>query len=155
MNVPPSFDTFLLPEGQPKIEAIPETNVANACKFIFHREDHTIGCLVRAQLLKNPKVLFAGYKTNNPFESQVIVRVQTVGGYAPIDAMKEAINDLLCELAWVHEQFQQETSEFLIKNGGCVPPPIPSTIGTPDGTPLGSVDRAPSDSVDRASSGSI
>ena len=30
--------------------------------FTLNKEDHTLGNLLRSQLLKNPRVLFAGYK---------------------------------------------------------------------------------------------
>lgn len=30
--------------------------------FTLNKEDHTLGNLLRSQLLKNPRVLFSGYK---------------------------------------------------------------------------------------------
>ena len=47
----------------------------NAAIFTINKEDHTVGNMVRHQLLKDPNVLFAGYKNPHPMDN-------TVGGVA-------------------------------------------------------------------------
>lgn len=39
----------------------------NICKYIIKNEEHTLGCLIRSELLKNKYIIFAGYvvKDNN------------------------------------------------------------------------------------------
>ena len=37
----------------------------------------------RCQLLKDPNVLFAGYKNPHPLENKVILRIQTTSDYTP------------------------------------------------------------------------
>ena len=40
------------------------------------QEDHTVGNMIRHQLLKDPNVLFAGYKNPHPLEHRIILRIQ-------------------------------------------------------------------------------
>jgi len=71
MNAPPTFESFLLYDGEKKITREQDTKVPNAAIFTINKEDHTIGNMVRQQLLKDPNVLFAGYKNPHPLEHTV------------------------------------------------------------------------------------
>ncbi|XP_055248918.1 uncharacterized protein [Gorilla gorilla gorilla] len=62
------------------------------------------GC--RVQLLKDPQVLFAGYKVPHPLEHKIIIRVQTTPDYSPQEAFTNAITDLISELSLLEECFQ-------------------------------------------------
>ncbi|KAM7006373.1 DNA-directed RNA polymerase II subunit RPB11-a isoform 1-T1 [Tautogolabrus adspersus] len=83
MNAPPAFESFLLFEGEKKISITKDTKVPNACLFTLNKEDHTLGNIIRAQLLKDPQVLFAGYKVPHPLEHKIVIRVQTTPDYSP------------------------------------------------------------------------
>uniref|UniRef100_A0A8D0AAS1 RNA polymerase II subunit J n=1 Tax=Sander lucioperca TaxID=283035 RepID=A0A8D0AAS1_SANLU len=83
MNAPPAFESFLLFEGEKKICITKDTKVPNACLFTLNKEDHTLGNIIRAQLLKDPQVLFAGYKVPHPLEHKIVIRVQTTPDYSP------------------------------------------------------------------------
>ena len=97
MNAPPTFESFLLFEGEKKITREQDTKVPNAAVFTINKEDHTVGNMVRQQLLKDPNVLFAGYKNPHPMENKVVLRIQTTSDYAPNDALMNAITDLISE----------------------------------------------------------
>ena len=56
MNAPPRFESFMLYEGEKKIEVKKEVNVSDACLFTLNREDHTLGNILKTQLLRDPKV---------------------------------------------------------------------------------------------------
>jgi len=56
--------------------------------------------------LKDPKVLFAGYKIDHPLEHNFVLRVQTVDGYKPQDAFAHAITDLISEVSLLEERFK-------------------------------------------------
>lgn len=58
------------------------------------------------QLLKNPNVLFAGYKCPHPLENHFLLRVQTVPSSSPIAAMKESIESLIIQVKDVHRKFE-------------------------------------------------
>ncbi|KAM9321319.1 DNA-directed RNA polymerase II subunit RPB11 isoform 2-T2 [Gastrophryne carolinensis] len=76
MNAPPAFESFLLFEGEKK------------------------------QLLKDPQVLFAGYKVPHPLEHKIIIRVQTTPEYSPQEAFTNAVTDLISELSLLEERFR-------------------------------------------------
>ena len=47
MNAPPTFETFLLFEGEKKITFEKDTKVPNAAIFTVNKEDHTLGNLLK------------------------------------------------------------------------------------------------------------
>lgn len=111
MNAPPSFESFLLYDGEKKIIIEKDTKVPNAALFTVNKEDHTLGNMIRYQLLKDPNVLFAGYKVPHPLEHKIIVRVQTTPDYTPQDAFTNAITDLISELSLLEERFKEAVRE--------------------------------------------
>lgn len=50
--------------------------VPNAAIYTINKEDHTLGNMIRMQLLKDPNVMFAGYKNPHPLEHKVVLRIQ-------------------------------------------------------------------------------
>ncbi|KAI6191284.1 DNA-directed RNA polymerase II subunit RPB11 [Aphelenchoides bicaudatus] len=119
MNAPPAFESFLLFEGEKKIIIEKDTKVPNAAVFTFNKEDHTLGNLLKhndfssfSQLLKDPQVLFAGYKNPHPLEHKIILRVQTTSDTSPSDVLVTAINDLIAELSTLEERFNESVEEY-------------------------------------------
>uniref|UniRef100_A0A672K1D0 DNA-directed RNA polymerase II subunit RPB11-a-like n=1 Tax=Sinocyclocheilus grahami TaxID=75366 RepID=A0A672K1D0_SINGR len=106
MNAPPAFESFLLFEGEKKITIVKDTKVPNACLFTLNKEDHTLGNIIRSQLLKDPQVLFAGYKVPHPLEHKIVIRVQSTPDYSPQEAFTNAITDLISELSLLEERFR-------------------------------------------------
>ena len=136
MNAPPTFESFLLFDGEKKITKEQDTKVPNASIFTINKEDHTLGNLIRymtnynswssritlldtslnfnvlrCQLLKDPNVLFAGYKNPHPLENKVILRIQTTSDYTPQEALMNAITDLISELSLFEERFKEAVRE--------------------------------------------
>ncbi|KAG8587693.1 hypothetical protein GDO81_005752 [Engystomops pustulosus] len=91
---------------QIQITITKDTKVPNACLFTINKEDHTIGNIIKSQLLKDPQVLFAGYKVPHPLEHKIIIRVQTTPEYSPQEAFTNAITDLISELSLLEERFR-------------------------------------------------
>ncbi|VDO98109.1 unnamed protein product [Soboliphyme baturini] len=106
MNAPPSFESFLLFEGEKKLTIERDTKVGNAYIFIINKEDHTLGNMLKNQLLKDPNVVFAGYKQTHPLEHKIVLRVQTTSTCDPISVVNNAITDLLAELSLFEERFK-------------------------------------------------
>ena len=105
MNAPATFESFLLLDGEKKIQVEKDTKVPNAVVFTISKEDHTLANMLRSQLLKDPQVIFAGYKIPHPLENKVILRVQTAGhDYSPIQAMENAIKDLIFEMDMLEDR---------------------------------------------------
>uniref|UniRef100_A0A7N4PP69 DNA-directed RNA polymerase RBP11-like dimerisation domain-containing protein n=1 Tax=Sarcophilus harrisii TaxID=9305 RepID=A0A7N4PP69_SARHA len=93
-------------EGTDGITINKDTKVPNACLFTINKEDHTLGNIIKSQLLKDPQVLFAGYKVPHPLEHKIIIRVQTTPDYSPQEAFTNAITDLISELSLLEERFR-------------------------------------------------
>ncbi|XP_077764265.1 DNA-directed RNA polymerase II subunit RPB11-a isoform X4 [Canis aureus] len=96
----------LVPRSNPEITINKDTKVPNACLFTINKEDHTLGNIIKSQLLKDPQVLFAGYKVPHPLEHKIIIRVQTTPDYSPQEAFTNAITDLISELSLLEERFR-------------------------------------------------
>ncbi|OON20876.1 RNA polymerase Rpb3/Rpb11 dimerization domain protein, partial [Opisthorchis viverrini] len=83
-----------------------DTQVPNAAIFTLNREDHTVGNMLTCQLLKDPRVLFAGYKAPHPLEHKIVIRVQTLPPTTPLDVFISALKDLVSEVSNIEEQFR-------------------------------------------------
>ncbi|VBB30450.1 unnamed protein product, partial [Acanthocheilonema viteae] len=110
MNAPAPFESFLVFDGEKKVAIEKDTKVPNAAIFTVNKEDHTIGNLLKHQLLKDPQVLFAGYKCPHPLEHKFVLRVQTTSDTTPADALTSAITDLMAELSLFEERFRASSS---------------------------------------------
>jgi len=86
-NVPSRFELFLLGDGEKKVTETPDTRklhsnshfislamhilmitlgIPSSSLFIFNKEDHTLGNLLRSRLLQSEHVTFAGYRVPHP-----------------------------------------------------------------------------------------
>ena len=59
-----------------------------------------------SQLLKDPQVIFAGYKCPHPLEHKFVIRIQTTSDYTPQEALRNAITDLISEMSLLDERFR-------------------------------------------------
>ena len=59
--------------------------------------------------MKDPQVVFAGYKVPHPLEHKFMLRIQTAAEYTPQDALSNAITDLMSELSLLEERFKVST----------------------------------------------
>ncbi|ODV86987.1 hypothetical protein CANARDRAFT_195928 [[Candida] arabinofermentans NRRL YB-2248] len=100
MNAPDRFELFILPDGVPK--------VPNCILIKFEREDHTLGNLLRQELIEDPQVLFAAYKIEHPLFANFIMRLQTEEGYKPRLALKNACTRLISKLGVLNDKFKRE-----------------------------------------------
>lgn len=95
-----------------------DTKIPHSGQFKLEREDHTLGNLIRMQLMRDPDVVFVGYKHPHPIKHHILIRVQTsskpkVGEpYEPEDAMRAALNDLAQEFSHLAENLKRELSSF-------------------------------------------
>eukprot|EP00980_Cylindrotheca_fusiformis_P003738 scaffold828_cov81-Cylindrotheca_fusiformis.AAC.2 len=100
MNAPERSSSFLLDEdaGEQKCVYTADTKVTNAGTFRFNKEDHTVGNLLRMQLLRDPNI-----QTNN----------STV---APVEVLSSAIEDLANETDHLITQFQEAMESWKREN---------------------------------------
>ena len=82
--------------------------------YSFHGEDHTLGNLLRNQIIKNKEVEFCAYSVPHPSEPIMNVRVQVAEG-AKSDTNKVMNHGLkriskICDV--LTEKFEQRLTQF-------------------------------------------
>ncbi|KAJ3177927.1 DNA-directed RNA polymerase II subunit RPB11-a [Geranomyces variabilis] len=107
-NAPAIHEIYLLPDGVDKVVETKSTKIPNASTFHLEKEDHTLGNLLRAELLRNPKVLFAGYKMPHPLDHSVDLKLQTTADTSPLTVLQEDVNSLMRELGLIKKRFENE-----------------------------------------------
>lgn len=68
--------------------------------------------MLKAQLLHNPMVRFAGYKVPHPLEPRVELNIQTTEETTPVKALEEAIQQLQYTANNILTQFNQEVANY-------------------------------------------
>ncbi|KAH7345239.1 DNA-directed RNA polymerase [Rhizoctonia solani] len=105
MNAPNRFEMFTLADGERLIEVIEDTKIPNAATFKVVKQDHTLANMLRAQLLSNEAVIFAGYKVPHPLEPYFIIKVQTNGAFTPSQVILDACSALIRMISDIKQQF--------------------------------------------------
>ncbi|TKR87801.1 hypothetical protein L596_012144 [Steinernema carpocapsae] len=108
MNAPHAHESFILEEGEEKISIQRDTRQPNTIAFTIRKEDHTMGNMLKHQLLKNPRVIFVGYYVPHPLEHNIVLRVKTTADTTPYDALQQGIKDIRKELKILKNQFSDE-----------------------------------------------
>lgn len=117
MNTPERSACFQLADGEEKMTYSADTKVNNAGTFILNKEDHTIGNLLRMQLLRNPEVRFAGYQTPHPLIHQVVLKVQTVSSKkTPVEVVAESVEALGHETDHLTQQMKEAMDKWKREN---------------------------------------
>jgi DNA-directed RNA polymerase II subunit RPB11 len=73
---------------------IPDSKKPRTSTFRLMKEDHTLGNLIRARLLENRKVRFAGYRIPHPLEMELHIRVETTEEITPMQAFISALTTI-------------------------------------------------------------
>jgi len=78
--------------------------------YVFKNQGHTLGNMLRDQLLRYPEVQFAGYSIPHPGEHVMHLRIQTQpgSGIATDDVLKKALRDIMLMCNHVEELFTKE-----------------------------------------------
>ena len=108
MNAPERHRSYQLDEGQARMKYEPDQRVASAGTFTINKEDHTVGNLLRMQLLRDGDTRFAGYQLPHPLEHVCHVKVETTPGRAPVEVMGGAVTDLRQEVELLDRGFRDE-----------------------------------------------
>ena len=108
MNAPERHRSYQLDEGQARMTYEPDQRVASAGTFTINKEDHTVGNLLRMQLLRDGDTRFAGSQLPHPLEHVCHVKVETAPGRAPVEVMGGAVTDLRQEVELLDRGFRDE-----------------------------------------------
>ena len=96
------------------VKRVPEDDIKNAT-YQFIDEDHTLGNLLRNQIVKNKHVEFCAYSVPHPSEQICNVRVQLTETDNDVDTNKVVLGSLkriskMCDT--LTEKFENALSEF-------------------------------------------
>ena len=112
-NAPDPLSACVLGEGEVKLVFKVDDRVTNAGTFVVNKEDHTLGNLLRKQLLMDEAVLFAGYAHYHPLNNAIELRVQTKPDtLSPGEALRAAIASLRDQSLHIGEVFNAEFERF-------------------------------------------
>lgn len=91
-----------------RITVTPDLRTPNTALIKFEREDHTLGNLLRSQLMQDSRVIFAAYKVEHPLFANFMMRLQTEDGYSPREALKNACSAVIAQLGLLVDRFKTE-----------------------------------------------
>jgi DNA-directed RNA polymerase II subunit RPB11 len=116
INVPDRASTWRNLDGNDdnKLTYQPDSKRPNAGTFVLAKEDHTLGNLIRLQLLRDPAVRYAGYRMPHPLIFDCHVRLETMDSkHKPVKVFEAAIEDLLLETEQLGRKW--EVSDVILK----------------------------------------
>ena len=77
----------------------------SAATFTFLHEDHTLGNPLRSMLMKDQRVISAGYAIPHPLEPKMVLHVQTEGYCVPI------VSEQLMNLASICDSLRKQVPD--------------------------------------------
>merc|ERR1719461_509191 len=107
MNRPERYEAYILDAMEEKIQFVKDTKIVSAGTFVFAKEDHTLGNLIRDELLRDKSVLFAGYKCPHPLRYDMIIKVRTQGDKTPTEAVQQSLKSLKNQLKNFEKSFSE------------------------------------------------
>ncbi|KAL7412701.1 DNA-directed RNA polymerase [Mrakia frigida] len=110
-NTPNRTEQWWPTDGEKHVEVTEDTKIPNAATFRFPKQDHTLANMIRGHLLKNPSVLFAGYKHPHPLEPYFLLKVQTVASTTPVKVLQLTLGELVLLTQDIEEQWAAERSK--------------------------------------------
>jgi DNA-directed RNA polymerase II subunit RPB11 len=77
--------------------------------------------MLRAQLMEDKTVIFAGYKVPHPLEPYFLLKVQTNGTVTPSQALKNACNVVISTVTHLEKRFNEQFRDKEFDIGGVDP----------------------------------
>lgn len=100
-------------EEKYKLSYAPDSKRPNGGTFILRKEDHTLGNLIRLQLLRDEAVRFAGYRCPHPLMFECHIRVETMdSNITPINVFDAALEDLSSEADRIAKEFERACKDY-------------------------------------------
>ncbi|GBG24620.1 DNA-directed RNA polymerase II subunit RPB11 [Hondaea fermentalgiana] len=127
MNAPDREESVLLDETtEVKVGYKVDSKIVNSADFIFVKEDHTLGNMMRMymrialaktskshrKLLEDATVRFAGYRHPHPLETLIEMKVRTDGSVTALDAIQNATTNLNKEIRLLEERFRDARDQY-------------------------------------------
>jgi len=144
MNAPNRHELYVLDDGEKPVEVTEDTKIPNAATIKIVKQDHTLGNMLRAQLLSMPQILFAGYKVPHPLHPYFLIKIQTDGTITPQAILEQACTKLIGTMSSLETKFKREFSYKDVEGttvGAAGAPAGEDPYGAPGGTAWGAKGR--------------
>ncbi|KAI9333328.1 hypothetical protein BDR26DRAFT_868570 [Obelidium mucronatum] len=82
-------------------------------------DDNNLHSTQLSQLLKNPRVLFAGYKIPHPLEHTFVLKIQTTPDTNPLEVLLAESAAIIREVSDLNRKFQVHSAISTELNSGC------------------------------------
>ena len=112
MNAPERSQSYVLEPGERKISHAKDSVIPNAANFQINKEDHTIGNLLKADLVRNKRVVFAAYQHPHPLQNFINLKVQTNGEKTPLKELVVTCKNLGTLIDVLDEEFDQKLKKY-------------------------------------------
>merc|ERR1711939_383286 len=125
MNHLDPITNIQLEEGKKKVELLKDERIDHCTTVVLNKEDHTLGNLLKHQLLNNDKVVFSGYKVRRPLDHTVELKVITTGEYFnerrklqynPVLATLKGLEELSRVTTGIEADFEKELDDWRKKH---------------------------------------
>mmetsp|Transcript_12612 Transcript_12612/g.31014 ORF Transcript_12612/g.31014 Transcript_12612/m.31014 type:complete len:129 (-) Transcript_12612:369-755(-) len=103
---------YLLKEGEKKVIYEKDEKLTNCGVLKIFKEDATFGNIVRSHLLRDKRVLFAGYRIPHPLYPEMHMKVRTTAETNPQKAIQDAIGHAKQEAQNIEKAFKNAIKEF-------------------------------------------
>eukprot|EP00461_Guttulinopsis_vulgaris_P000914 UN00914 len=105
-NVPHPTEAFLLSKEERPIIYHKDNRREFSGTLVLVKEDHTLGNTIKSVLLRDQRVLFAGYRMPHPLQHECLVQIQTTSETEPLQVTLDALEDLGDETAHLIAQVE-------------------------------------------------
>jgi DNA-directed RNA polymerase II subunit RPB11 len=107
------------------LEILEDSKIPNAATFRIFKQDHTLANMLRAQLLEDKNVVFAGYKVPHPLEPYFLLKVQTNGTLTPSQVLKNSCIAVIATVTNLEKRFEEQFRDKEFDIGGVDPTAAP------------------------------
>jgi len=109
-NAPHTSEHIVLVDDEKKITFEMDKKIPDAGTFTIMKEDHTVGNMVRFSLLRDTRVVFAGYRMPHPLENKMHVKIRTRPAFRPVAVFNDSLTALTAEIGAIETQFKEQIS---------------------------------------------
>ena len=97
---------------QQRVQYEKSTKIENFATIMVTDEDHTLGNVVRQQLLKDHRVRFAGYRRPHPLFDEVEIKVQSNGEVEPWKLVEDSCLNVVHQIDAIDASFRQALEQY-------------------------------------------
>lgn len=103
---------FELHQNVQRVKYENDGKLLNFATITVNEEDHTLGNILRQQLLRDKRTKFAGYRKPHPLFNLVEIKVQTNGQAEPWRLVQQACTDLSDHINKIDQSFDQALEKY-------------------------------------------